>query len=549
MKSCAEGIGRDVRKGNLIQGRSSEMKLSRRSLMKAGPLAMAAALLGRSPAGGEARARSLEGESHPDAGSVWEQPPKQKGNNLNLILLVSDTFRADNLACYGSQWIECPNLNKFAQDCIIFEDCYPEGLPTVPVRRTLWTGRRILPFHYYRQHEPVQLPGWHQLYNEDVTLSETLLEAGYIPALIADIPHIQRPDRNFHRGYRHYEWIRGQEIDYYGTAPHKQPDVSDIVSDQFLAEIGPEYARLGRTPLPRFLAQYKANRRRWEQDGESLVELMAEAAIRWLRANHDQQPFLLHFEAFDPHEPWDPPRQFLERYYPNPTDPNWVEPPYADIPLSKEITKRMRANYAGEVTCVDHWIGKVLETIGELGLFENSIVVFLSDHGALLGEQGQFLKGPERMRTQVTHVPLLIRLPGKQHAGKRVSGFVQIPDLMPTLLSLLNLKPPRRVTGENLWPLVVGETKSIWEHAFHGHGWIGAVRTREWNYTEVVNQSAYRGNYKPQLYNSESDPQELVNIVDRYPDVARKLSALLKEYIASGRDITGGSFNERGVPG
>ena len=76
-----------------------------------------------------------------DSGSVWERPPKQKGNNLNLILLVTDTFRADNLAGYGSQWIECPNLNRFAKDSILFEDFYPEGMPTVPIRRTLWTGR------------------------------------------------------------------------------------------------------------------------------------------------------------------------------------------------------------------------------------------------------------------------------------------------------------------------------------------------------------------------------------------------------------------------
>jgi arylsulfatase A-like enzyme len=139
----------------------------------------------------------------------------------------------------------------------------------------------------------------------------------------------------------------------------------------------------------------------------------------------------------------------------------------------------MRANYAGEAACVDYWLGKVLETIGELGLFENSIVVFLSDHGAMLGEQEQFLKGPEKLRGQVTHIPLLVRMPGKQFAGKRVSGFVQIPDVMPTLLSLLGLKAPTRVTGQNFWPLVSGETRSLRDRAVQGYGWIAAVRTGE----------------------------------------------------------------------
>jgi arylsulfatase A-like enzyme len=89
-------------------------------------------------------------------------------------------------------------------------------MPTIPIRRQLYTGRRIVPTYYYYQHEPVQLPGWHQLYNEDVTLAEVLTEAGYATALIADLPHLQRPGRNFHRGYRYFEWVRGQEIDYYG---------------------------------------------------------------------------------------------------------------------------------------------------------------------------------------------------------------------------------------------------------------------------------------------------------------------------------------------
>ena len=509
-------------------------KISRRGFLKGTTAAATASLATPTPGRGDPQRQEA------DPGSVWERPPQQKGNNLNLILLVSDTFRADNLESYGSQWIECPNLNRFARESILFEDFYPEGLPTIPVRRTLVTGRRIVPFSYHRQHEPVQLPGWHHLYNEDVTLSETLLEAGYIPALIADVPHLQRPGRNFHRGYRHYEWIRGHEMDYYATAPHKRLDASDIVPDDYL----PESERLRE-----FLTQYKVNRRRWLEQGESLIELTSQAAIRWLRQNHLERPFFLHLEAFDPHEPWDPPRRFLEKYLPVPSGPTWVEPPYADIKVPDEAFRRFRANYAGETSCVDHWLGKVLETIGELGLFDNSIVAFLSDHGALLGEQGQFLKGPERLRKQVTHLALLVRMPGKQYAGKRVSGFIQIPDLMPTLLRRLDLKPPSRVTGTNFWPLVTGETKSLRDHVVSAYGWIGCVRNREWNFSAVWNPGAYPGNYKPQLYNLAKDPEELTNVAEKYPDVVKQLSAKLQDYIRSGAGITHGSFHERATGG
>ena len=79
------------------------------------------------------------------AQAQWEAPPSQKGNNLNLIVLVSDSFRADNLAAYGSTWVDTPNLNDFAKESIVFDSYYPEGLPTIPLRRQLYTGGAFFP--------------------------------------------------------------------------------------------------------------------------------------------------------------------------------------------------------------------------------------------------------------------------------------------------------------------------------------------------------------------------------------------------------------------
>ena len=502
---------------------------TRRGFLRAGAAGTAAA-------GGAAGAQGRTGE---ECGSVWQRPPKQQGNNLNLVLLVSDTFRADNLACYGSKWVECPELNRLAEESVIFEDAYPEGMPTIPIRRTLMTGRRILPFYYHRQHEPVQLPGWHELYNEDVTLSETLREAGYLCALHADIPHMQRPGKNFHRGYHHYEWVRGHEADSYATAPRKMQDFSALYPAAYM-EL-PEI----RESLPRFLNQYIANRERWRQLGESLVELTAKNAMAWLRQNHQQAPFFLHVEAFDPHEPWDPPRSFLEKYLRDPSGHEWPEPPYADVTVPPEGVKRMRANYAGEASSVDYWFGRILETLRDLKLTDNTLIMFLADHGALLGEQGQFLKGPARLRTQVTHIPLLVRLPRREMAGRRVKGFVQIPDLMPTLLGRLGLKPPSRCTGADIWPLATGQTHSLKEYVVQAYGWIAAVRTPEWNYTRAWRPAKLPQPFAPQLYDCRRDPEELVNVAEKYPEEAKKLSAMLDEYMASGEALTRGSFHER----
>ncbi len=237
-------------------------------------------------------------------------------------------------------------------------------------------------------------------------------------------------------------------------------------------------------------------------------------------------------EAFDPHEPWDPPRRFLEKYLSNPSGPTWSSPPYDDIDIPEEGIKRMRANYFAESECVDYWLGKIFQSINELGLFDNSMVVFMSDHGALLGEQGQFCKGPERIRRQVTHLPLLLRLPNRERAGQKVGGIVQIPDYMPSLLKGLGLDSPPRVTAKDFWPMVNGQTHSIHEFAVMAYGWIGAVRTSEWNFSAIWNANEYPGRYEPQLYSREKDP-----------DVVSDLTKKMNDYIASGVGLTKGSFN------
>jgi arylsulfatase A len=172
----------------------------------------------------------------------------------------------------------------------------------------------------------------------------------------------------------------------------------------------------------------------------------------------------------------------------------------------------------------------------------------------MLGEHGQFVKGPDKLRGQVTHIPLLIRTPDKTCAGKKVDGFVQVPDVMPTLLHLLGLKPPSRVTGTDVWPLVTGETRSVRDHTVHTYGWVGAVRTKEWSYSEIWKPEAHQDQfhaspgaplsvYKPQLYNLERDPNELTDVMDRHPDIAKQMSARMKDYIASGEGMTFGNFN------
>jgi arylsulfatase A-like enzyme len=172
----------------------------------------------------------------------------------------------------------------------------------------------------------------------------------------------------------------------------------------------------------------------------------------------------------------------------------------------------------------------------------------------MLGEHEQFLKGPDKLRGQVTHVPLFIHVPGNPSAGKKVQGFVQPPDLMPTVLGHLGLQPPSRVTGKDFWPLVTGGNSPSHDFVVQSYGWVAAVRNKEWSYSEVwkpeAREEKYRkypgapyAPYQPQLYNLQDDPKELTDVANKYPDVAQKMSARMKEYVVSGQPVTLGSFN------
>ena len=185
----------------------------------------------------------------------------------------------------------------------------------------------------------------------------------------------------------------------------------------------------------KFLNQYTANRKRWLQHGDSIVEqTRVKVQLGGSKKTTDQGPFYLHVEAFDPHEPWDPPTRFLEKYLKKPTRHSWPEPPYGDVKVPEEGARRLRANYAGEASNVDYWYTRVIETVKSLGLYDNTVILFLPEHGALLNEQGQWVEGPEKIRKQVTHVPLLIHTPKNTSCREKRYGDSATASMVPTIL-------------------------------------------------------------------------------------------------------------------
>ena len=467
-------------------------------------------------------------------------PGPSTGDPLNLIFIVVDTLSTHWMGCYGNSHIRTPNLDRLAQQSAIFEDAYPEALPTIPVRRVLYTGRHVFPGYLIRQpDDQVRIRSWHQLYTEDVTLSETLRAARYTTGFVTDVYHQFKPGKNFNRGFDAWKYVRGQEADRAESGPRKGINLADYLLPFQLERIGWNPAQNALAKARPGVFQYLMNRRWWKTEDDWLASRVFRHAAEWLEKNKDEQPFYLHVESFSPHEYWDPPEEYYRMYMKsNYHGPRLISPPSTTARMTPVQVEHVRALYGGYVTFVDSRIGQFLDKVKSLGLMRNTVIVFVTDHGTMMGEQGQIHKGETRIRTQVTHVPLMFYHPHRPWAGRRIKGFVQHPDVMPTILDILGVKSPRRVMGESLVAAIEsGQVKGRPE-IVTGWGEHGAVRTEEWNYLGRWS----RGKPFRQLYDVRRDPNELHNVAEAHPALVKKFQAKLEERVDSNWPLTRGTF-------
>jgi len=444
---------------------------------------------------------------------------------VNLIFVVADTFRADNLAYYGSKEVKTPNLDRLAEESVVFENCYAEGLPTIPVRRALFTGKRTYPWVDWKMTHDIQLvvPGWQPLAETDVTLTELLRAEGYKTGFITDTYHFFAPSMNFHRAFDSWLWIRGQEADAYKIPPANSP------------------------------SRYKANiaDRRYEED--YFAPRVFKEGIRWLEENYHHEKLYLYIDSFDPHEPWDPPPHYLGMYEKE-KEPG-LEDAYhhGSLVYGEKLTEvqknHRRSLYWAEVTMVDHWIGLLLDKVRSLGLLDDTLIVFMSDHGTLLGEHDVWGKPPNGLYDPLAKLPLLMRFPNKQYEGRRVRGFVQDHDLLPTLLDVLKIKRSpsleEQINGVNVFPLVTGEKDRVREYIICGYEVYTCVRDHEWHYMisdqwEDPPERYWRGHRIPRgewLFHLTDDPECNINVADRYPEKIMRMRERLGELL-QGYDIS-----------
>ncbi|MGH3146548.1 MAG: sulfatase [Rubrobacter sp.] len=355
----------------------------------------------------------------------------------NVVMIVADTFRRDHMGAYGNPWIQTPHLDEFARQSVVFDHHTVSSFPTMPARADMLTGT----FSYTHM-------GWEPLPRRLMTLPELLGRAGYHTMGIVDTPFFIRNGFGYDRGFDDFVWVRGQGDD---TRPHERADM----------------------------------RSTWCSEEDRMVARTMTEAERWLERHYDEQ-FFLYVDTWDPHEPWDAPDYYTAKYRDG-YKGEQIYPAYGDwerAGLSRDDVDLGHATYCGEVTMVDFWIGRLLAKLDALGLRENTVVLFTSDHGFYFGEHGYFGKAewvhdpeatvtdtsqvPEWLREswlltversplyrELTNIPLMVRGPGLTPGHKQ--AMTTAPDIAPTILEMTGLGgPPTTMSGESFGGVLSG---------------------------------------------------------------------------------------------
>jgi len=357
---------------------------------------------------------------------------------LNVLFIMSDQHNARALGCYGNREVRTPNLDRLAASGTLFENAFCQTAQCVPSRYSIFTGR------YARSHGTYS-NGQGQNPAER-TVAELFKQAGYATATVGKHHMVMDQTTQNH----------GFDLVFVGT------NASFAQKGEFLPfdEVHPGRSNVGKSAL---------------SNDEHPAGIITAKAIEFLR-DHRDQPFVLWYSFFGPHTPICPSGPWADLYDADKlTLPPNLEVIDREIPQidglltksgnfsQKSYHRRTLAYYYGLVSQIDYNIGRVLKELDDLGLSDNTIVVYTADHGEMMAEHGAWTKGRSCYEATI-HVPMILRWPGAVPAGKRVAELVCSIDLLPTLLEAAGRPIPAQVQGVSLLPLARGQNKG-WRDA------------------------------------------------------------------------------------
>lgn len=446
---------------------------------------------------------------------------------MKVIFIMSDSYRRDHLGIYNRA-LHTPNLDRLAGSACVFDQAYVGSFPTGPNRRDVMLGTGQAPgcaFNSWKNLEPNETPFAHRLW----------WDKGICTQMITDVANQVTRGANLMKGFQYYLVNRGQEGDGYWC------DASVDVACRLPKEI----VRYGAG----MYGNIQLNRAHRRIEDDYFAPKTFRLACEWLEQNWNRKDFFLWVETFDPHEPWDPPQYYIDRYDPGYKGRVIEFPPYGyyrRLGITDREMRHLQARYAAECTMVDHAVGRLLATLEKTGILDETAIIFTSDHGINAGlpddaglvgkpwviekEQGAWVVGGEfalknpqwlPLRTGTMRLPLLIKLPG-QNKTRRIGRIAQPWDMAPTVLDLFGLKIPAEMQGESLLPVMRGARRPPRPFAFNGnyHGatHVAQAMNADWIYSYWLG-----ADQSPWLIDLRRDPAQLHNVAARHPDVCRRL--------------------------
>ena len=437
----------------------------------------------------------------------------------NVLFIAVDDLNT-HLGCYGNTIVRTPNIDRLARRAVRFERAYTQFPLCSPSRVSLMTGLRPDQtgiFELQTDFRKKTLP-------DVITMPQLFRQHGYFVARVGKIYHYGVPGQIGTPGLDDpLSWDlainpRGRDRD----EEHKVTNITRGTNDRPAnANANPARRATNAPPLGAALAWFASE----GADEEFTDAKVADETIRLLDA-HKDEPFFIGCGFYRPHVPWIVPKKWFDLYplekisvpkmppgdrADKPADAFWVKPPNYGRP-EEECRQAKRAYYAS-ISYMDAQLGRVLDTLDRLKLWDKTIVVLWGDHGWHLGEHGCWQK--QSLFEESARVPLLVAVPGAKASGKASPRIVETVDLYPTIIDYAGLPAPHRLAGVSLRPLL-DKPSANWDRPAYtqvrrgntNHFFFGrSVRTERWRYTEWDD-----GRKGAELYDEKKDPGEHRNL-------------------------------------
>jgi len=419
----------------------------------------------------------------------------------NVLWVFLDQCRADALGCYGHPFIQTPNLDRLAKSGVLFENAYCQNPVCVPSRVSMMSGL------YCHQTGVYDNEG--KMRPEQSFLLRGFNAAGYRTASIGKV----------HLGLSPLEAGFGSHTDF-------RHDGTDhwTVPDNY-----PETWPWGRMTAQDFAKPIMYATDMCPREKTYCARGVSEAMTQWEGLTRQPEPFLLRLSLNRPHTPVTCPKPYDTMYADRTVLPQYTEAERATQPgtlshhrqhrqfdqITAEQTLYIRQYYYGLITHLDHELGRLFDAVEASGHADDTLVLLTVDHGCMLGEHGLYTKQPHD-HAETARVPLILSWPGRLPASRRVSDFVEMVDLLPTLFELCDVPVPAEAVGRSLVPVMTGRATGR-EDVYAEQKtpadplhWLG-IRTKRyayWRYTQTGDRM---------LFDLEKDPLERCNLAAESP--------------------------------